>query len=424
MTIRYRFFLLPLILLLFSSVILKAQDTAQVVVDKPNIFLDCRRCYERYLKENVDIVNFVRDPGVAQIQMIQTVARTGSGTEFTLKFIGLERFEGTRNVIVYYSSSINTEQEKRIEYLRHFRLGLVPFISQTSLRKYIGISYADIDIESEAAAINDPWNHWIFRIGGNFSLDGQESEKELELEGSFNASRVTEEWKINLEAEASYERSKIELNVGEGDSARTITITPERERQSFEGLAVKSLGPHWSFGASALVSSSSFNNIDLQIALGPAIEFNIFPYREYNRHEFTFLFQFFGAYVQYNDTTIYQKIDDFLLRPTFSVNYELTETWGGVNARLQTHAYLHNLRRNRFEADLRVNFRLFQGFSVFTFARYSLINDQISFPAEGITRREVLLELRDRLTGYSYRVGFGLSFTFGSIFNNIVNPRF
>jgi len=47
----------------------------------------------------------------------------------------------------------------------------------------------------------------------------------------------------------------------------------------------------------------------------------------------------------------------------------------------------------------------------------------LSIPAGGITDEEQLLNLREQLTSYSYEMRFGLQFSFGSIFNNVVNPR-
>ena len=37
---------------------------------------------------------------------------------------------------------------------------------------------------------------------------------------------------------------------------------------------------------------------------------------------------------------------------------------------------------------------------------------------------DVLLRLRQLQSGYSYFVGFGISYSFGSKVNNIVNPRY
>ena len=50
--------------------------------------------------------------------------------------------------------------------------------------------------------------------------------------------------------------------------------------------------------------------------------------------------------------------------------------------------------------------------------------DQIYLPRGAASTEEILLRQRQLLTGYQYFFEFGFSYTFGSIFNNIVNPRF
>jgi hypothetical protein len=67
--------------------------------------------------------------------------------------------------------------------------------------------------------------------------------------------------------------------------------------------------------------------------------------------------------------------------------------------------------------------RLFRGLSFNTFASYNRIRDQIDLPAEGATKEEILLQSTQLPTGYSYHINFGFTYRFGSIFNNVVNPR-
>jgi len=55
---------------------------------------------------------------------------------------------------------------------------------------------------------------------------------------------------------------------------------------------------------------------------------------------------------------------------------------------------------------------------------YSFIRDQLSLRKEGASEQERLLRLREIETGYSYWISFGLTYTFGSIYSNIVNPIF
>lgn len=55
---------------------------------------------------------------------------------------------------------------------------------------------------------------------------------------------------------------------------------------------------------------------------------------------------------------------------------------------------------------------------------YSLIHDQLALSKGEATQEEILLNQQELETQYSYRGSMGISYTFGSIFNNIVNPRF
>lgn len=44
--------------------------------------------------------------------------------------------------------------------------------------------------------------------------------------------------------------------------------------------------------------------------------------------------------------------------------------------------------------------------------------------ADHLNDTDILIRLRQLQSGYSYFMSVGLSYTFGSIFNNVVNPRF
>jgi hypothetical protein len=58
------------------------------------------------------------------------------------------------------------------------------------------------------------------------------------------------------------------------------------------------------------------------------------------------------------------------------------------------------------------------------FGEYSKINDLIGLPKGGATTEEILLRIRQFETDYSYFFFFGVSYSFGSIFNTVVNPRY
>ncbi len=407
-----------LFIALFFPIALAAQNTDQTSSnsDKPNLFLDCGYCYQSYLKENVTFVNYVRDKEDAQIHLLITRAQTGSGgTEFTLSFYGQDMYDGMDDEITFSSPDTDTDQETRAALANYIKIGLIPYLSQTPLINNIGISYDGTEQESTDNG-RDKWNYWIFNIGGDASVSGEEQQSSLELRGEISADRITENLKIELEADGNFERETFQLN------NEDTTFTSNRE--SFEALVVKSISPHWSVGASSRISSSTFRNIKFQAGASPAIEYNIFPYREYNVHEFSFLYQISPTYYQYRDTTIFNKTEEFLVEQSLEIDYNVTKTWGSINASLEGSNFMHDFSKNRVDFRGRLNFRVFRGLSLNVFGNYSLINDQIALPGEGVTDEEALLRLRDRATGYEYRIGFGLNYTFGSIFNNIVNPRF
>ena len=71
-----------------------------------------------------------------------------------------------------------------------------------------------------------------------------------------------------------------------------------------------------------------------------------------------------------------------------------------------------------------LSFRIVRGLSVFVNASTSLVRDQVYLAKSDLTDEEILIERRQLATDSRYRISFGFSYTFGSIFNNVVNPRF
>jgi hypothetical protein len=69
------------------------------------------------------------------------------------------------------------------------------------------------------------------------------------------------------------------------------------------------------------------------------------------------------------------------------------------------------------------NVRLFKGFEFFVTGNYDRIRDQVYLQKGKASDEEVLVRRRQLATNYQYFAEFGISYSFGSIFNNIVNPR-
>ncbi|HEX6631973.1 MAG TPA: hypothetical protein VF048_12820, partial [Gemmatimonadaceae bacterium] len=87
-------------------------------------------------------------------------------------------------------------------------------------------------------------------------------------------------------------------------------------------------------------------------------------------------------------------------------------------------SFLDDLTQNRVEFDANLGVRLVRGLSLRLGGYASLIRDQLSIVKRDATPEEILLQRRALATDYRYSAYVGLTYTFGSIFNSVVNPRF
>jgi hypothetical protein len=127
---------------------------------------------------------------------------------------------------------------------------------------------------------------------------------------------------------------------------------------------------------------------------------------------------------KYRELTIYDKLEETV--PSHSVNTSLglRAPWGSLGGTANISQHLNHTDRYRISLSGNTDIRLFKGFSFNIYTQYDKIGDQIGLRKEDATTEEVLLRIRQRATGYSYYMNFGFSYSFGSIFNSTVNPRF
>ena len=109
---------------------------------------------------------------------------------------------------------------------------------------------------------------------------------------------------------------------------------------------------------------------------------------------------------------------------TLSGAYSQRQTWGSVNAGVDAVSYLSDLSRRRITYSAGANVRLLRGLSVNFSGNYQSIHDQFYIPKETITRDAALLRQTQQSTRFSQFFFVGLNYSFGSVLNNVVNPRF
>lgn len=397
-----------------------APSTAQDSTRTINVFLDCRgwgACDEGFVRDEITFVNYVRNKEDADVHLLITDQTTGSGgSEFTLRFLGYNEFEGLNKTLKYYTAESDTEDEERNGLNQYIKMGLFTYLSERPIAENLQIIYqGDTEQEEQASSQTDKWNYWVFDINADTDIEGEETEKEFSIRGSISAERITPDWKIIFDVDQYYERQKFE----DDNESRTFT----RQFRGADMLLVKSLGRHWSAGITARASESTRNNYDLLLEGSPAVEYSVFPYEEFTEREITFRYRITSGSYNYRERTVFGELSERLLKQQFTTNIEFTQPWGEFEANFNASAYLHDFNKNRLDTELQLDFRIFRGLSFYVRGEYAWINDQLSLPAGDITDEEQLLNLRERATSYSYEVRFGLEFSFGSIYNNVVNPR-
>lgn len=202
------------------------------------------------------------------------------------------------------------------------------------------------------------------------------------------------------------------------------TISSDFNSSSFNSLVVKSISDHWSVGGSLDLRSSTYNNLDFKSELMPGIEYDLYPYSESTRRQLRFLYSAGHSYVNYTDTTIYDKMEEHLWLHSLNIAYQVVQKWGTIDVNVVYSNYLHDWSKNNLEFGGYLNLRIAKGLSVNISGIYTIIHDQLGLVKGGVTPEEVLLRRRELATQYSYYTSIGFSYTFGSIYNNVVNPRF
>lgn len=378
------------------------------------LFLDCGSCDMSYTRQEIPWVNYVRQVQDAQVYVLVTRQNSGNGgTMYTYIFHGIDKFAGMDDTLTYTSNPHDTSVEIREKRTNILKAGLLRFASRTSVINEIEISHSEAIGQEEVV---DRWRNWVFEIQTSPQYNSEEHYKRLVLENSLRISKVTPDIKLEIELDQRYTKQRfIE------DDLDTTYI---RSNKGMDNLFVKSLGDHWSAGLRWEISSSSSENYDLNTIIMPSVEYDLFPYSEATHRQLRFLYSIGYQYSNYTDTTIYNKITENLFGQQIQIAYEVQKKWGSIYLSVRGLNYFHDFSKNMLAADLWARVRIFKGLSLFTNIEAAHINDQLSLRKGELSEAERLLRLREQATAYQVETRIGLTYTFGSIYNNVVNPRF
>jgi len=402
-----------LILSLFTH-ILFSQDVPSDTIndlrkDAINVFMDA----PSYIKKEVQFINYVRDKEDADLIVIDTQQRTGSGgREITFFIEGQFSYAGVMDTVKFHTSPVDTEDEIRSKEIRLLKMSLMKYIIGTPLADYIDINFLK-PITEEVST--DRWNNWVFRARVDGSLSGRETSNSHSVGAMLDADRVTSNWKYNFGLR--FDNSYTVYDYGE------ISATNVRKTSNLWGDVVKSLGDHWSVGLSADAYKSIYSNYDLRLSVDPVIEYDIFPYSESTRRIFRVFYLFRIGYNNYTDTTQFFKTEEMLFSQRLQSSFTTIQKWGSISLTARWNNYLHDFSLNNLSLNARIDMKIAKGLSINLRANYAFIHDQVSLRKGDASIEDVLLNRQELSTTFSYSTSFGITYTFGSIYSNVVNPR-
>ena len=378
--------------------------------DAIRVYMDANE----FIKREIPFINYVRDVNDAQVYIINTSEGTGSGGRvYTYFLVGQKEFTGMNDTVSVATRPDDTSDQRRLKQASILKMALMRYVARTPLAAYIDINFTK-PIAEEVTI--DKWNNWVFKTRLSGRINEQQTTKSGNYDGSFSATRVTNNWKLIFDL--SYSENNDVFKIGDEE------IKSVNKSKSFDGLVAKSLSDHWSIGGTTELTTSSFKNYDINFEIMPSIEYDVFPYSESTRRQLRFMYSAGYVYNDYIDTTVYNKVSEGLLAHKLTTSYSVIQKWGSINVGLEWRNYFNDWALNNLSLSGNMEFRITRGLSLNIGGGASLIHDQLNLVLSGASEEEILTKQKELQTNYSYYTSFGITYTFGSIYNNVVNPRF
>jgi hypothetical protein len=374
-------------------------------------------CDRAALQKAIPFVTIVEPPAPAEVTVVVTV----EGTQWSLVTTGSGRFAGRERKVTFDMAGGATPDAAAADLARIMKLVLAEYAADSALGKRLDVSFKRPGAASQTQPLQqnqkDPWNYWVFRLNAGTYMSGEQSSTDKNYNLSASANRTTEQWKLRLNSYYSLSKSSFDLD-------ETTTIDSRLSDWSIDGLAVKSLGPRWSFGTTSSLVGSTYSNARRVFRIDPGIEFDWFPYKESTRRSLTFVYAVGVARYQYERETIFSKLEETVMQHSLRSSLGLRQPWGQVGASAQFLQQLTALERTRLVFSANMSIRLLKSLNLNASGNYSRIRDQFTLEKGDATDEEVFLRQRQLATGYRYSFSVGFGYAFGALSNTSVNPRF
>lgn len=378
---------------------------------KIKAYIDCR-CDETYLKQETSFLEYVRDQDLADIEIFIRDERNPTGSRsFEIKIDGNNEYEEISSSSIAVGYANDTSSTLRDKLLNKLKLALVPFLDLANYNLNINVdpSFKDLTV------FDDKWKNWVFELSGSYNNDKEESRQTNRYEIEFEIDKLTEDWRIGAEIRRNETNRKFFSNDN--------TYKSNRKTTSLNGRVVRSITDHFSAGLFFGVFQNTYENIDLNRYIAPAIEYSFYPYKDVLSKEITLAYRIGTGKRNYIEKTIYGYEKQKLSSQTLSLNIRFRQKWGNISSYLNATQFLNDGTKKRFSLRSNLDIRIYEGLAVRFSGNINLIREQYSLAAGNTSIEDLLLQQREIATDYRTNFSIGLSYTFGSIYNSIINTR-
>lgn len=392
-------------------------------LDPPRLYLSCpKTCFEDYLKQRLSYFDFVRDPYLSDYTLVVVRQPSGGGGErFSLTIEKTKPTPATSDAPKPLPSSCTTKpgasnDDARREVLALVLRALLVELAGTPHAAEFAVTLAE-RTQTELGAVEDPWNFWVIVPSINAWGEGASGYYGVYIVGALTVRRITETSKLRLKGSYARDLKGYRLEDGERVSGDVYG--------SYGGaLYAHSIGKHWALGATTTAKGDEWANLEVHVHGGPLIEYNVAPYTDNASRQLRFAYQV-GAWANwYLEESVGDTMQEAHPYHALSVIAELNRPWGSLQCVGQLNSFIDEPELFRLSGGLNVAIRLARGLALDLNGNASWVRDQINLRGRTITNLELLLGTAEQPTDFQVNGSVGISYTFGSVHNTIVNPRF
>jgi len=397
---------------IYTLIILTITSVSFAQEDKVKAYLDCSRCDENFIKQETSFLDYVRDQDLADVViLIRDIWNPSGGRSYEIEIDGNNEFTDIYSTTKVSGFSTDTSSSLRDKILNKLKLALVPFLDKAKydLNVKIDTNFDDLEIN------DDKWKNWVFELSGSYDSDKEESRRSNRYEIQFEIDKVTEDWRIGIDLERD-ERNR------EFYSDDNVYLS-NRKTTSLRGRVVRSISDHFSAGVFFGAFQNTYENIDFNRYIAPAIEYSFYPYQDVLSKEITLAYRIGTGKRNYIEKTIYGYENQTLASQTLTLNVRFRQKWGNISSYIDGTQFFNDGTKKRFSLRSNLDIRVFEGLAVRFSGNVSLIREQYSLAAGNTSVEDLLLQQRRIASDYETNFSIGLSYTFGSIYNSIINTR-